>query len=432
MRVRAEWARVRIVPAALSLLMWPVARAQDSAAPVRAASESSMGDAEFDQALGVFRSDLRDLHDEGLLDAESMDLLLRETLGRFDVLSLSASQVVRLKHANLLSVLEIGEPFIDRLRVLGGGGGADGAAILAYRANLLITQRRRGEAMETMARLLEHEGLADLVRTDDGGEMLQTLGLLAPDMDGTLRARVYEMLASLPEELTLGGAVGLRIALHNLARFVPTELLESHANAIERALVITRRTIAGAHEPRVIRLLAEIESHLNGRAARGELLGRDMPTLDVMWSSRVGNPIAEARGKVLVLVFITTWSQPCHQAFNDVHELRAHYFTNDDVRIVGVTSPQGRILLRQGMMDTGGNHELEASLMPDFMHAFGIAWDLVMTTQPAFNADYGVMAVPHMTIIDRAGRVRFNEIHPSEPIGSITERIDGLLRESPG
>jgi len=48
----------------------------------------------------------------------------------------------------------------------------------------------------------------------------------------------------------------------------------------------------------------------------------------------------------------------------------------------------------------------------------------------AYAPDYGVTGIPHMTIIDPAGVVRSNGLHPNSPIEEHARRIDALLEEA--
>lgn len=45
-----------------------------------------------------------------------------------------------------------------------------------------------------------------------------------------------------------------------------------------------------------------------------------------------------------------------------------------------------------------------------------------------FNPDFGVRGIPHLAIIDPAGKVRFNALRPGKP-EAIAEKIDALLNE---
>ena len=103
--------------------------------------------------------------------------------------------------------------------------------------------------------------------------------------------------------------------------------------------------------------------------------------------------------------------------------------------ILGVTSPQGGVV---GMPDASGaknidagsvEHEIE--LLQEYAAKKGITWDTLVLEGDAgavFHPGYGVRGIPHVAIIDAAGVVRHNALHPKAP--GKTAKIDALLLEA--
>jgi hypothetical protein len=58
-----------------------------------------------------------------------------------------------------------------------------------------------------------------------------------------------------------------------------------------------------------------------------------------------------------------------------------------------------------------------------------MTWPVVFTEQSVFNPDFGVSGIPHVAIIDPAGVVRFNALHPGQDAEGKYHKIDGLLTE---
>jgi thiol-disulfide isomerase/thioredoxin len=170
---------------------------------------------------------------------------------------------------------------------------------------------------------------------------------------------------------------------------------------------------------------------LDGAAARGKLIGHQAPAMNFLWSSDPSIKSMESlKGKVVVLDFWATWCGPCVGSFPKVKELKDRY-KGYDVEIVGVTSVQGNIIgLEPPVIDTKGDEKKEFSLMKDYMKKKDINWPIVFSKQDVFNPDFGVNGIPHTSVIDPRGKVRFNGLHPSLNHADLIKHIDSLLKEA--
>ncbi|MDP1661597.1 MAG: hypothetical protein Q8L55_06735, partial [Phycisphaerales bacterium] len=121
-------------------------------------------------------------------------------------------------------------------------------------------------------------------------------------------------------------------------------------------------------------------------------------------------------------------------------ELMARYReAGSPVTIVGVTSLQGMHVKRSQdkavkpvRIDCRNDPEKEYGLMAEFMQEMEVTWTVAFTPDDCYNPNYGVIGIPHTTLIDSAGRVRFNELRPSSAAEykALADQIDGLLREA--
>ncbi len=176
-----------------------------------------------------------------------------------------------------------------------------------------------------------------------------------------------------------------------------------------------------------------IESFERAAAAKAKvthLVGSLAPALHFNWSSRTGlKALADLKGQVVVLDFWATWCGPCISSFPQIREHVAH-FKDVPVTFLGVTSVQGFVAnLEPGRIDTKDDPAREMSLMPAFMKAKEMTWDVVFSEEKVFNPDYGIEGIPFIAIIAPDGTVRHAGINPHDPRADLTTKITEILKE---
>lgn len=190
-----------------------------------------------------------------------------------------------------------------------------------------------------------------------------------------------------------------------------------------KALLGTERYATGRRREKVDEGIRYLESPY----ATGTLVGNTAPELDFIWiSGGKEKSLADFQGKVVVLDFWATKCGPCIETFPHMRELREHYAAYP-VEIVGVTSIMGyHVDSKNGkFISTDGKPEYEMDLMKGFMKDMGMTWRVAFSRQWVMNPDYGVLGIPHLTVLDADGKVRYNGIELSD----LPACIDRLLKE---
>lgn len=170
-------------------------------------------------------------------------------------------------------------------------------------------------------------------------------------------------------------------------------------------------------------------SYLKSPFATGKLIGETAPELHFKWLSRGSEKtLSDFKGKVVMLDFWATKCAPCIASFPEVAKLQ-DYYANKPVAILGITSVQGYFIdtPNQRTVNTENDPQKEFDLTAPYMKSMGMNWRVAYTEEDVMNVDYGVLAIPHVTLIDKEGRVRYNNVvaNNAEKI----KLIDSLLNE---
>ncbi len=168
---------------------------------------------------------------------------------------------------------------------------------------------------------------------------------------------------------------------------------------------------------------AQIE-YLEGPFAKGTLVGEKAPQLHfVTVLHQQGDSIckveisdlqslfAKPEPPVVMLDFWATKCVPCIQSFPEIAEVQEH-FKDKNVIIFGITSLQGYFVdtPNHRTVQCRNNAEKELGLFPAYMKSMGINWHIGVTEEDVMNTDYGALAIPHIVLIDKQGRVRYNAL----------------------
>ncbi|GDX98102.1 hypothetical protein LBMAG48_05060 [Phycisphaerae bacterium] len=316
--------------------------------------------------------------------------------------------------------------------------GPDGATVYANAIAARVNQ------------VLDHPALAEHLRTPKAGRNLFVAAGMIADADAATLAKnntIEKLSALITTDLNTEGTAALGALIDPMASAeagvspaLRLQTLERIQAASSAALARENVTDGKAADPARQRLVTRINDTLTmskSAFARGELINGPAPEISFTWSSpnafgsSAVTKLSDLKGKVVLIDFWATWCGPCIRAFPSVRELQARY-KDYDVVILGVTSLQGSHTQRKGdqraKIDTTDNPAREYELMNEFITDMEMTWPVAFSSANVFNPEYGVRGIPHLALIDPAGKVRFNALRPGNPAEE-AEKIDALLKE---
>ncbi|MBT3244793.1 MAG: TlpA family protein disulfide reductase [Bacteroidetes bacterium] len=143
------------------------------------------------------------------------------------------------------------------------------------------------------------------------------------------------------------------------------------------------------------------------------LIGERAPELSVLeWFNGQFAGLYNSKGKVIMLDFWATWCAPCKKTFPDLKRLQNKY-GDQGFQILGLT----KIDRSQSQAD-----------IKDFVNQQDFAYPIGLSDESLNKLAYGVGAIPHVVLIDKAGIVRWYKIGAGDP-ASLEKEIQKLLME---
>jgi thiol-disulfide isomerase/thioredoxin len=416
--------RATLLVAALALLITPLA---------------ALAEPPTDEQIETIVSDAYAWYRENYkkdLPEEQLAAKAEEMLAEVSIDECTAQQINEL--SMLLSFSpKLQDRAMKRLATLTADESAEGASAALIQLTMSFSSGEPDDQLAAARTLVTHPGLHEALETGKAGRTFSYLDGLSDEHKRALAGEIIALRTMIDENTdpsTLAAATDYLSTLRSLGDEASPAMCEKVRLRLKELCAKAADDQREENE-RFANYLDGIVEYLDGAYARGELIDHAAPALAFTWSDGHSTSITsldDLKGNVIVLDFWATWCGPCIRSFPDIRKLQKHY-DGYNVVVLGVTSLQGRHYPGdgEGPVDCTDDPQKEYELMGEFMDAKDITWAVAFSEQEVFNPDFGVRGIPHMAIVDPAGKVRYNGMHPSgSTLAEKAAKIDKLLKEA--
>jgi thiol-disulfide isomerase/thioredoxin len=413
-------------------------------------TSSVLGAPPTDEQIDALITKVQDAGKSSTDRAESMRAMkaaAEEGIATISLEEATIAQLQKLSRAGLFTRLpETKKVIAPRLAELAEAKDADGAraamlCVVNYPDAAERTPEARREQQVGIAaaykKAVMHPAVGELLESEtEGGDVFRRLGFIDDEVarEAKLIEAVEPLLSKKLSPATAASTVGFFDTVSEddkIDAAVKERIRTKTVKAVETAIAASPKSEDGT-ESSLVKYLNRSLAYLDGPFAKGQLMDNPAPAITFNWSTDEKiKSLADLKGRVVVVDFWATWCGPCIGSFPNVRELQKRY-EGYPVTILGVTSIQGSHSnpKTRERTDTKGDPAKEKELMVGFVKDMEVTWPVAFSDQEVFNPAYGVRGIPHVAIIDPAGKVRHNGLHPGGKLADKAAKIDALLKEA--
>ncbi len=365
----------------------------------------------------------------GAIPSSIYNQLVREVTEGFDFPKLTVPDLLALHRVGLLFRSHHLSAVDARIAILASEPDvpAIGAQCLQIQSpsNGSLSDDARTEAMR---KILNDARLADALRMGVCGDLFYTIASVVPGARlSELRDDILRLSTAFPtahESLVDSLDTGLILVRVKDPRDPKTQAFRTSLLEFgQRQLAAFRER--GDSEDAIERLRNKI-AYLEGRAAKGELLGQSAPELHFVWSSDPSmTSLNDLKGKTVLLAFWTTWCPFCKEAHPTLDDLQTKY-ADKPLVVLAVSGTTEPVEINGAPTDPKGNPIAAGDAMRRYLASTPTSYPIAMIAGNAIAPDFGAKGVPFLVLIDSQGIVRATGLRPSAP-EIISAKIDELL-----
>ncbi len=219
-----------------------------------------------------------------------------------------------------------------------------------------------------------------------------------------------------PSYYMVGELLSLMIELNRLEECM--KLMGRIRNGFKQSLSVHADTMVYSdslkkEDDSLLEGLKRLDAFYQSAMGKLELIDQEAPPLEFIHVYNADSTLtfSDLEGEVVVLDFWATWCVPCVVGFNEMRKLKEE-FGDEDLKIVGVTSLQGRF---PGYCTARGKDgtpvkmspDKEIRLTSDYIKDHRMDWPCVILKDPLFDLDYQIKSIPTCVVIDRNMKIRF-------------------------
>ena len=406
------------------------------------ATTAPPSDEHVEEVIDAFEVKWAELFTGGPAKPAQVQAVRATALGDLQIQELTPRQIAMLYRANMISTPGHSAAAAERAETFVDDPSTAGATARVLRMMLVGGVMGPGQRpdpelqKELLGAVFAHDALHGAVRSGDAGVIIHAVQSLN---NRSLWQSYHDEIIALHTPILASRDYQIAFDFEtyfDLLGYVCTDEEEPfrqdiRARMVTAGLGVQRRIADGDLDlqERYREFLDGMLARLDSAHAKGILIGSPAPALDFIWSNDESLTSLEAlKGNVVILDFWATWCAPCVASIPNVRELQEHY-KGYPVKIIGLTSVQGNHFGDGGVVDCKGDPDKEFALMAEYIGQKDMTWTIAFAQQEVYNPDYGVGGIPHLAILDPAGNVRYNGLHPGNPLRDKAEKINGLLAE---